>query len=106
VLDDLIGSRLAVANFEARVPLLSLLTGRLEYGRVPVDVGAFFDAAVTWSAGTRPAFAGGSRRLLRGAGGFARLNVFGLFIAEIAATRPLDRPTRGWQWQVGFRQGF
>jgi hypothetical protein len=106
VFDHLIGSRLVVGNLEVRLPLASLITGRLEYGRIPVDIGAFVDAAVTWTSATRPALAGGTRELLRSAGGFARVNVFGLFVAEVAASRPLDRPTRGWQWQIGIREGF
>ena len=73
---------------------------------MPVDVGAFFDAAMTWTGGMRPAFAGGDRAVLRSAGGFARVNVFGLMIVEVAAARPLDRPGLGWQWQVGIRKGF
>jgi len=106
VFDTLQGSRLFAANFEARMPLRALWTGKLEYGRIPVDVGTFFDAATTWSAGMRPSFAGGDRAVLRSAGGFARVNVFGLMIVEVAAARPLDRPTLGWQWQVGMRTGF
>jgi hypothetical protein len=106
ILDSLIGTRVLVGNIEARMPLMSLVTGRLEYGRVPIDVGAFMDAAVTWTDATRPAFVGGTRRVLRSAGGFARINVFGLFVAEVAASRPIDRPTRGWQWQFGIAQGF
>jgi hypothetical protein len=41
IFDRLIGSRMAVANFEVRAPLRGLITGELEYGRVPVDVVAF-----------------------------------------------------------------
>ena len=106
VLDTLVGSRMLVGNIEARLPLMSIFTGRLEYGRVPIDVGGFFDAGLTWTNASRPSFAGGSRDLLRSAGAFARVNVFGLMVAEIAASRPLDRPIAGWQWQLGIRQGF
>jgi hypothetical protein len=106
VFDTLQGSRLFAANVEARIPARALWTGKLEYGRVPIDVGAFFDAATTWSAGTLPAFAGGERAVLRSAGGFARVNVFGMMIVEVAAARPIDRPSLGWQWQIGMRQGF
>ena len=106
VFDGLIGSRMLVGNVEARVPLKGLFTGNLEYGRIPVDVGAFYDGAVTWTHDTRPAFAGGTRDFLRSAGLFARGNILGLVIAELAVSRPLDRPGRGWQWQLGIRQGF
>ena len=55
---------------------------------------------------TRPAFAGGTRELLRSVGGAARINVFGLLVLEIAASRPLDRIDKSWQWQIGIREGF
>jgi Tol biopolymer transport system component len=106
VFDTLQGSRLFAANIEARVPLRALWTGKLEYGHFPLDVGAFFDAATTWSAGSLPAFAGGNRAVLRSVGGFTRANVFGLMIIEVAAAHPIDRPSLGWQWQIGMRQGF
>jgi hypothetical protein len=106
VFESLRGSRLLVANAEVRAPLVGLFTGQLEYGRVPVDVAAFMDAGVAWTEGTRPAFAGGSRGAVRSYGLAARVNAFGLLILEVAASRPLDRVNRGWQWQVGIRQGF
>jgi Tol biopolymer transport system component len=106
VFDSLIGSRILVANAEVRAPLLGLFTGNLDYGRIPIDLAAFFDAGVAWTRTNRPAFAGGTRDLVRSAGVAARINAFGLFVLEIAASRPFDRVTRGWQWQIGIRQGF
>jgi hypothetical protein len=29
-----------------------------------------------------------------------------MMIVEVAAARPIDRPSLGWQWQIGMRQGF
>ena len=43
VIDELAGSRIAVANLEVRAPLLGLLTGDLVYGRVPIEAIAFAD---------------------------------------------------------------
>jgi Tol biopolymer transport system component len=104
--DDLVGSRLLVANAEVRAPLLGLFRGDLQYGALPIEVAAFMDAGVTWTKTTRPAFVGGTRDLFRSVGGAARINVFGLLIVEVAASRPLDRNNNGWQWQVGIREGF
>jgi hypothetical protein len=106
VFQSLVGSRVLVANLEARVPLKGLFTGEMEYGAVPVELAAFFDAGVAWTRETRPTFAGGTRDWVRSIGGAARVNAFGLLIVEIAASRPLDRDGRPWQWQVGVRQGF
>ena len=105
-LDNLVGSRVAVANIEVRAPIPGLFRGRIEYGRIPVDLVGFFDAGVAWSSNTRPAFAGGTRALSRSAGAAIRINVFGLFVVEISAAHPFDRPDKSLRWQFGIRQGF
>lgn len=104
--DNLVGSRLAVANIEVRAPLIGLFRGDLQYGPFPIEVAAFVDAGVTWTSGSRPVFAGGTREVLRSAGGAARFNVFNLLILEVAASRPFDRLDQSWRWQIGIRQGF
>jgi hypothetical protein len=105
-IDNLIGSRVAVANLEVRAPIPGLFRGEIEYGRVPVEIVGFFDAGVAWTSHTRPQFAGGTRPLSRSVGAAVRVNVFGLFAAELSASRPLDRVTRAFRWQLGIRQGF
>lgn len=104
--DRLIGSRMLVANAEVRAPVVGLFTGELEYGRIPVEVAAFFDAGLAWTKDDQPAAFGGTRRPVRSVGGAARVNVFGLLTVEVAASRPLDRLDRSWRWQIGLRQGF
>jgi hypothetical protein len=42
------GSRLLVAGAELRAPLVGLFTGGLDYGPVPAELLAFFDAGVAW----------------------------------------------------------
>ena len=106
VFRNLLGSRMAVANIELRAPIPGLFTGRVEYGRLPVDLVVFADAGVTWTSDERPDFAGGPRRLVRSVGAAARVNLFGLLPLEVAASRPLDRAEHGIRWQVGIRQGF
>lgn len=105
-LDNLVGSRVAVANIEVRAPIPGLFRGEIDYGRVPVELVAFFDAGVAWSRGTRPAFAGGTRELSRAVGGAVRVNVFGLFALELSVAHPFDRPDKSLRWQFGLRQGF
>jgi hypothetical protein len=106
IFNNLLGSRIGVLNLEVRAPLLGLFRGDLEYGPVPIEVAAFYDAGLAWTRDSSPAFAGGTRRVMRSAGGAVRVNIFGMFVIEVAASRPLDRPGRGWLWQVGMRQGF
>ena len=95
-----------VGNLEVRAPLAGLRSGEIEYGRVPIEVAAFFDAGVTWSSDTRPSFLGGSRHPVRSAGAAVRVNLLGLLVVEVAASRPFDRLSKSWRWQVGVRQGF
>jgi Tol biopolymer transport system component len=106
VFANLLGSRLLVANLEVRAPLVGLFKGEIEYGRVPIEVAAFFDAGVTWSRDSRPSFLGGSKQVVRSAGAAARVNLFGLLVLEVAASRPFDRMSKSWRWQIGVRQGF
>jgi Tol biopolymer transport system component len=106
VFNNLIGSRLLVANVEVRAPLVGLFRGDIQYGRIPIEVAAFMDTAVTWTKATLPAFLGGTRDLVRSYGGAMRVNVFGFVIVELSAAHPLDRPATRWQWQIGIRQGF
>jgi hypothetical protein len=103
--DRLSGSRLLIGNVEVRAPLVGLFRRDIQYGSVPIEIAAFMDAGVAWSRGTRPAFAGGTRDLLRSVGGAVRVNAFGLAIVELSASRPLDRLDRHWQWQIGLRHG-
>jgi outer membrane protein assembly factor BamA len=106
VFNSLLGSRVLVANLEVRAPLVGLLKGEIDYGPLPIEIAAFFDVGVAWTRDTRPAFLGGTQELVRSIGGAARINALGLLVVEIAASRPFDRISRGWQWQISIRQGF
>ena len=106
VFNSMLGTRALVVNVEARAPLVGLFKGEIDYGRVPVEIAGFFDAGVAWSHGTLPRFLGGTQRAVRSAGIATRVNALGLLIIEVAASRPLDRISGGWQWQISMRQGF
>ena len=104
--DRLIGSRLAVANFEVRAPLWGLFGGDNFYGPLPVEIAGFFDYGVAWDSNSKPDFAGGSRGAARSYGAAVRVNLFGYAIAEIDYVKPIDRPLKGWMWQFSLRPGF
>ena len=106
VFNNLRGSRLLVGNIELRAPLFGLPKRELVYGRVPIEVAAFFDAGVAWTSNHDPSFLGGTREVVKSAGGLARVNVFGYLVVEVSAARPFNRAAHGWQWQVGVKQGF
>ena len=104
--DRLIGSRIMVFNAEARVPVVGLFTGKLDYGPVPAELFAFFDSGVAWNRSESPSFVGGNRTWVKSVGGGARVNAMGFAILEFYLVRPLDRPGRGWMFVFNLRPGF
>ncbi len=104
--DELVGSRILVANIELRAPLMGLFRPSAMYGGVPVEVGVFADAGLAWTSATKPSFAGGDRDWARSVGATIRFNAFGFAVGEVDYVRPLDRPGRGWMWQFNLIPGF
>jgi Tol biopolymer transport system component len=105
--DQLIGSRLMIAGVELRAPLVGMFTGELEYGPIPAEVIAFFDAGVAWDNATRPqGFGNGNRPWARSFGAGLRVNALGYLILEIDAVRAIDRPNDKWRFVFGVRPGF
>jgi outer membrane protein assembly factor BamA len=104
VFDRLLGSRLLVANLEARFPLLALFGAKSLYGPIPVEIGGFFDAGVAWDSQTRP-FRNG-RDLVRSVGATARVNLLGFAVLQIDYAKPLDRPGKKPFFQFNLLAGF
>jgi outer membrane protein assembly factor BamA len=104
--DQLVGSRLLVANAELRFPLVGAFRGNFDYGVLPIDGVVFADTGVAWTADDRPSFADGSRDFVSSVGVGLRVNTFGYLIAEIDAVRPFDRPDNGWQFLFSLKPGF
>jgi hypothetical protein len=104
--ERLFGSRMLVANAELRAPLLGLVTGRLTYGPLPLEVAVFADAGVAWSAGSKPSLFGGDRDFLTSVGAALRANVMGFLVAEVSYARPFERENKGWVWQWSLSPGF
>src|SRR5262249_43678110 len=108
VFDQLVGSRVAVANLELRLPVLGLFSKRNLYGPVPVELIAFSDWGVAWTAEDKAAFLGhgGTRRPVQSYGAGARVNLLGFAVLEVDLVKPVDRPTRGWIWAFNLSPGF
>ncbi len=103
----IIGSKIIVANFELRFPLLGLFgIGEGYYGFLPLEFGGFFDSGLAWDRYDKPWFAGGDRKPVSSTGLVARLNLFGYLIGEVDYVRPLNRPGKGWIWEFNLSQGF
>ncbi len=107
LLDRLFGSKLMVANFELRFPLLRVLgIGRGYYGTLPLEFTAFYDVGITWSNENTPWFNGGNRRPISSAGVGIRMNVLGYMILGLSYVHPFDRPIKGSYLQFTIMPGF
>jgi Tol biopolymer transport system component len=102
LLDQLTGSRLGLVNLEVRTPLLGLLTGNLDYGKVPIEAIAFVDTGFLW---TRQSSGASERDRFRSVGAGGRANLGGL-VFEMTAARPFDRGGSGWTVSFLLRPGW
>ncbi len=118
-LDQMIGSRIAVANIELRFPLIRDLTlGVLPLRLPPIDGAIFFDAGMAWD--DRHSFSDGTIVWERGAGenpdlvrqplkswGLSiRSNLLGFIILRADYAKPLDRSGRGAYWTLSIGPTF
>ena len=103
----LFGSKLMVANFELRFPILRVLgIGQGYYGTLPLEFTAFYDVGLAWSNGETPWFSGGNRKPVSSAGLGLRMNVFGYMILGLSYVHPFDRPMKGSYVQLTIMPGF
>ena len=113
-LDQLIGSKIAVANVELRFPLTrSLVLGFLPIGLPPIEGALFYDAGVAWSQGTDVKWNRNSgddpllvRSVVRSWGGSIRANLLGFVILRFDITKPLDRTYKKAYWTVSLGPTF
>jgi len=104
VFDQLIGSRIAVANLELRAPLFGPLGLVPSRGFIPIETALFYDAAMAWTSRTGSEL--GDRDPVRSWGGSLRINLLGFTVAQISLVRPLDRPLKNWTWEFSLTPGF
>jgi Tol biopolymer transport system component len=103
IIDELTGSRFALINLEARVPIPGVFTGELAYGSiVPVEAIAFVDAGYLWTRSS----SGGDEARFRSVGAGARFNLGGA-VFELTGARPFDRADLdGWTVSFLIRPGW
>ncbi|HEX6535279.1 MAG TPA: hypothetical protein VF041_11810 [Gemmatimonadaceae bacterium] len=111
--DRLIGSRLAVANFEVRIPLLGTREfGLINFPYLATEIAPFFDAGVAWTAEQSPDFvfsrsASDTRRIpVFSTGVSARMNVLGYAVLEVYWAYPFQRPGQGGQFGFQLSPGW
>jgi hypothetical protein len=119
VLQQLFGSRVAVASAELRFPLIRQLVVGTSVGFPPIEGFLFSDAGVAWGRDIDPVFQRGSaglrlspdgttlleHGLVTSAGVGARVNLFGYMIVEANYVNAFERDS-GWHWQFNFQPGF
>jgi Tol biopolymer transport system component len=101
----LLGSRIALGNFELRLPVTGPLGIIRSYAMPPLELAAFYDVGAAWRNGEKFPFASGGRRPVSSHGVTARINLFGL-VLESNYVHPDDRPLKGWYWQINLQPGF
>lgn len=107
VFDQLLGSRIAVANLELRFPLLGVLgLGSGYYGALPLDFTIFGDGGLAWDTANEPKLTGGDRGAVFSAGAGLRFNLFGFAVAELNAVHPFQRPGKNLIWELNLQPGF
>lgn len=105
VLERMQGSRIAIGNIEARVPLFGvrgLLGGATG---PPTDLNLFYDGGVAWTSDVRPSLLGGERSAIRSYGASIRTNLGGI-VLEFSYVNPVDFVGRGWHLQFNLVAGF
>lgn len=122
-LDQLIGSRIAVTNFELRFPLIQNLTlGVLPIRFPPIEGALFFDMGMAWNrehnfwdlfrdGGTVQLARRGEnkdvvRQPLKSWGVSIRGNLLGFVILRADYAKPLDRPGKSAYWTLSLGPTF
>ncbi|HYV96360.1 MAG TPA: hypothetical protein VE967_02770 [Gemmatimonadaceae bacterium] len=96
----LLGSRVAIANAEFRIPLFGTSQfGLLNVPFLPLEIAPFIDAGVAWTSTERPSIRfdrnTADRVPVVSSGISARANVLGAIIVELYWVNPYQRPGKG-----------
>lgn len=110
-LDRLIGTRVAVASAEVRVPLFGTEQfGLFAFPYLPTELSLFVDAGVAWTAEEPPVWRWDretdERVPVVSTGVSARMNLFGSLILEVFYAQPYQRPDKGGYVGVNLLPGW
>jgi len=102
----LLGSRIAVANAEIRIPLLGVPQfGLISFPYLPTEIAPFVDAGLAWSSGQHIVLTfdpnSSAQIPVFSAGISARVNILGYIVGEFYYAKPFQRP--GAHNQFGFQ---
>jgi hypothetical protein len=109
--DRLLGSRIAVASAELRIPLfgpkpLAVIPASF----LPIELSPFVDAGVAWSSSEAPTLQFNRNSISRvpviSTGLSARMNLFGAMVLEIYYAYPFQRPEKGAHFGFQLQPGW
>jgi hypothetical protein len=109
--DRLVGSKLALANAELRIPLF----GTSGFGLIasplpPIEIAPFVDAGVAWTKASGPVWdlssTSGDRTPVVSTGIASRINLFGFAVFEVYYAHPFQRPGRRGVWGFVLQPGW
>jgi Tol biopolymer transport system component len=111
VFDRLVGSKMALANIELRVPLLGFEQyGLINFPFLPTEVAPFIDAGLAWRSGDDVNLKFERNSLERvpvfSAGLSARVSLLGFAVLEAYYAYPFQRPDKGWHWGFQLYPGW
>jgi hypothetical protein len=106
VFEQLLGSRLLIANLELRFPLTSLFGADPWSGPLPIELAFFGDAGYAWDQNISPDLFGGEREPVTSAGVALRIAIQRFLSLEFDFVRPFERTERGWLFEFSLQQGF
>jgi Tol biopolymer transport system component len=109
--DRLLGSRLAIANAELRIPLFgSSQFGLIHWNFVPIEIAPFVDAGVAWTSTESPELTFSTTSAARipvvASGVSGRVNLLGFAILEVYWAHPYQRPLMGHVWGFQILPGW
>jgi Tol biopolymer transport system component len=105
-LDQLFGSRIAVANSELRLPLLGSYAAIPTRHVPPVEAAVFYDTGAAWrKTETIPFFQTNSRHVVQSYGTSLRVNILGIAVGQMSYVYPIDRGI-GWHFEFALTSGF
>jgi len=101
--DRLVGSKLAAANLELRLPLFGVQQfGLINFPYLPTEIAPFIDAGVAWANGSPISWTlaehSSARIPVISSGVAVRINLLGYIVGEVYAAYPYQRPGAGWQY--------
>ncbi|MDX1647522.1 MAG: BamA/TamA family outer membrane protein [Longimicrobiales bacterium] len=109
--DRLVGTRIAVANAEIRIPLLGTeWLGLIALDFLPTELSLFGDAGLAWTSEDAPELDVATHSTERipvfSAGASLRFNLFGRLVAEVFYAMPFQRPERTGVWGFQLSPGW